>query len=408
MAKEIMLNKSFVGSWGVTKDENIPHEIINLFRSDNGNIYIYVPPYGGFNTKEHPEVECILLTGAWNQKKTEVFYAVTGLKLLHQGTRAAVGRERKRLVEYIIEKGIKYGGKYLHEIKMSETEEDNVYYMTFQATAVYKPRKPLFLSWEDNSEEHTEKKSVYELKNKQYKYQRQIGYISQDDYQRISEIIHNSDLWDTSNEVVQIVRADESQKVHHRNFLQVIHKEYDETIFSNLLYEFFRTTPGLFSAFADEVLGIAGERDFGITKEVTTGDRKGRIDLLAQNDHYVIVIENKINSGLNGIDQHDRLSQLTTYIEFVESALLNGRKGAYFLFEPNYNDIDISRFDQRRGGEFRKIRYGVLYNFFKAHRLMLDTSSYSDYADDFVNALYIHTLVMKDVVMQRFIDAIHQ
>ena len=33
-------------------------------------------------------------------------------------------------------------------------------------------------------------------------------------------------------------------------------------------------------------------------------------------------------------------------------------------------------------------------------------SRYGQYAEDFVNALYIHTLVMKDVVMQRFTDAI--
>ena len=30
------------------------------------------------------------------------------------------------------------------------------------------------------------------------------------------------------------------------------------------------------------------------------------------------------------------------------------------------------------------------------------------YADDFVNALYIHTLLMKDVVMQRFTEAIQK
>lgn len=408
MAKEIMLNKSFVGSWGVTNDENIPHEIINLFRSDNGNIYIYVPPYGGFKTQKHPEVESVLLTGSWNHNTTEVFYVIKGLTLLHQGNKKATKTERDKLVDYIINNDIRYGGKYLHEIKMAEFEEDMIYYMTFQADAVYKPKKPLFLSWENGADEHTPKKDVYKLTDKKYKYQRQIGYIPQNDYPRVVEIINNHSLWETFDPTSLKNIAGISRKKPHRNFLQLIHKEYDETIFSNLLYEFFRTTPGLFSTFAEKILKITREKDFVITKEVTTKNGKGRIDLLAENDNYVVVIENKINSGLNGIDKHNHLSQLTTYIEYVESELLNGRKGAYFLFEPNYNDIDISRFDQNRGHEFVKIQYSQLYSFFKSHRLELEKSPYSAYADDLIDALYLHTRVMKDIVTQRFVDAIQK
>jgi hypothetical protein len=161
-------------------------------------------------------------------------------------------------------------------------------------------------------------------------------------------------------------------------------------------------------AFSEEVLGIAGESNFTIKEEVTTKDGKGRIDLLMSNENCVIVIENKINSGLNGIDKHNRLSQLTTYIEFVEKELLNGRSGKYFIFEPNYNDIDIERFDQKRGKEFKKIQYSKLYKFFTDHKDDLLSSSFGQYAEDFINALYIHTLVMKDVVMQRFTDAIQK
>ena len=404
---EIMLNKSFIGSWGVANDENIPHEIINLFRSDNGKIYIYVPPYGGFKTNEHPDVQYILLTGSWNNNMTEVFYVVKGLTLLHHGGRKATKSDRAKLVDYIKAHNIKYGGKFLHEIKMAEAEEEIVFYMTFEAEAIYKPKKPLFLSWEAGSDSHTEEKDVYELSVKDYKYQRQIGYIPRGDSNLVKDIIE-SDLWDTENSVVQSVSPVGNKRIQHTNFLQLVHKEYDETIYSNLLYEFFRTTPGLLSSFAAEVLEIPGETDFTISKEVTTKDGKGRIDLLVENDNYVIVIENKINSGLNGIDKHNRLSQLTTYIEFVEAELLNGRSGRYFIFEPDYNDIDISRFDKRRGEEFDKIQYSLLYDFFKKQLTDLKVSSYGQYAEDFVNALYIHTLLMKDVVMQRFTEAIQK
>lgn len=405
--KEIMLNKSFVGSWGIANDENIPHEIINLFKSDNGNIYIYVPPYGGFKTDEHPNIESILLTGSWNNNTTEVFYVIKGLTPLHNGGRKASRSERERLIEYIINNNIKYGGKYLHEIKMAEFEEEEIFYMTFQAEAIYKPKKPLFLSWKNNNDESKDK-DICELKNKNYKYQRQIGYITHDDCELVSKIINEYDKFEKV-EPVSLKDIDEiTQKNPHHNFLQLIHKEYDETIFTNLIYEFFRTTPELFSKFATETLGIVSEKNYIISKEVTTTNGKGRIDLLVENDDYVIVIENKINSGLNGIDKHNHLSQLTTYIEYVETELLNGRKGAYFLFEPNYNNIDISKFDQSRGKEFTKIQYSQLYNFFDTHRSDLNNSQYAIYADDFINALYLHTLIMKDIVTQRFIDAIQK
>ena len=405
MAKEIMLNKSFIGSWGVANDENIPHEIINMFRSDNGKIYIYVPPYGGFKTDEHNEVEYILLTGSWNNNTTEVFYVVKGLTLLHRGGRKATKSDRKKLVDYIVANNVKYGGKYLHEIKMAEAEEEIVFYMTFQAENIYKPEKPLFLSWAVDSEVHTAEKDVFELSDKEYKYQRQIGYLTEKDYDTVEAII-KSDIWDTSVEVVQSVPETVSTRPKTMNFLKLIHKEYEETIFTNLFYEFFRTVPGLFASFAEEVLGIAGTGKYVIKTEVKTKDGKGRIDLLAESEDAVIVMENKINSGLNGIDKHNRLSQLTTYINFVESELLKGRKGSYFLFEPNYNDIDIKRFDQQRGTEFIKIQYSSIYNFFVAHKEDLQTSVFGQYADDFIEALYTHTLIMKDIVRQRFTEAI--
>lgn len=409
MAKEILLNKSFIGSWGVANDENIPHEIINLFRSDNENIYIYVPPYGGFKTSEHPEVEYILLTSAWNNNMTEVLYVVRGLTLLHHGGKKATPSDRKKLVDYIVDKEITYGGKYLHEIKMAEKEEEKVFYMTFQADTVLKPQKKMFITWADNAVEvHTSDKDVFVMSDKSYKYQRQIGYVAGDDYTKLAGIAGNDAYWDLTTEVVQRVPKVSTTRHKATNFLKLIHKEYEETIFTNLFYEFFTSVPGLFSAFAREVLKLSETAPYTITSEVSTKDGKGRIDLLAESADVVIVMENKINSGLNGIDKHNRLSQLTTYINFVESELLNGRKAAYFLFEPNYNDIDIERFDQQRGKDYVKIQYSRIHEFFVDHQAELKASIYAQYADDFIEALYTHSLIMKDVVMQRFTDAIRK
>lgn len=42
--KEILLNIMYNGGYLQSENQNIGHEVINLFQSDNGNNYIYVLP----------------------------------------------------------------------------------------------------------------------------------------------------------------------------------------------------------------------------------------------------------------------------------------------------------------------------------------------------------------------------
>ena len=416
---EIMLNKSLAGSWGVASDENIPHEIINLFQSDNGKIYIYVPSHGGYATSR--KVKYLLITGEWHNKKTEILYLATGLKRMHKGGKYATSSDREALKEKIIDQDIRYNGKLLCEIKMSAEEEDRVFYCTFEAEKLVQPKKRMFLAWNGGSDEITEDSFTFGLYNEVYKYQRQIGYVEKGsiDYEKILNIISDSTYWKNSNAIKKV--SNSGGVLSPLNFLRLAHKEYDETAYTNLFFEFFSKNTALFNQFAQAVLNIPKEDFYTVYKEVDTkGKNKskddssasknlknGRIDLLAIGDKSVIVIENKIKSGLNGIDKSNELSQLTTYIEFIERNYPDYKK-YYFLFEPNYNEIDISEFDNRRGKEFDKIRYSQIYNFFSGHKDELKRGVYGKYADDFISSLYIHTLTIQDMVEQRFLRAIQQ
>ena len=173
-----MLNKSFAGSWGVASDENIPHEIINLFSSDNGKIYLYVPPYGGYAKDKN--VKYLLITGEWHNKKTEILYLATGLKRMHKGGKYATSKDREALQEKIMDQDIRYDGKLLCEIKMSAEEEDRVFYCTFEAEKLVQPKKRMFLEWNGSFDEITENSFTFGLCNEAYKYQRQIGYIEKE------------------------------------------------------------------------------------------------------------------------------------------------------------------------------------------------------------------------------------
>jgi len=401
---QIMLNKSFIGSWGQESLDNIPHEIINLFRSDNGNLYIYVPPYGGYDTNGHQNIDYIFLTGSWNQNTTEVLYVLKGLTRLHSGGKKATLKDKKQLEELIKAENIRYGGKYLHEIKMSAEEESIAFYMTFQAESMQKPRKKLFLTWNNEPEIHNDKKDVFVLRS-DYKYQRLFGYLPPEDAQIANAIIQNCDLWEDAE--ILPVSNDVIAHAEPMNFVKLIHKVYDENVYTNLFYEFFNVCPALFTKFSQDVLGIQTNETFIIHKEVTTADGKGRLDLLAESPTSVIAIENKLQSGLHGIDKHRQLSQLTTYITFIEDEVLKGRTGYYFLFEPDYNDIDIARFDSQRGLEWTKCQYSKIHRFMEDNKALIKQSFLGSYADDFIAALHLHTMQLKDIVEQRFLEAIH-
>ena len=59
----ILINKMYTGSYLDDNDgNNIGHEIINFFKADDGNNYIYITPYGKANNGDN--IKYILLTDA--------------------------------------------------------------------------------------------------------------------------------------------------------------------------------------------------------------------------------------------------------------------------------------------------------------------------------------------------------
>ena len=70
--KEILLNIMYNGGYLQSENQNIGHEVINLFQSDNGNNYIYVLPYGNMAAKHNGKIETILLVKRHNASILEI------------------------------------------------------------------------------------------------------------------------------------------------------------------------------------------------------------------------------------------------------------------------------------------------------------------------------------------------
>ena len=276
-----------------------------------------------------------------------------------------------------------------------------------------RPKKRMFLVWDKNSNDFVKNADTITITLPDaYKYQRQRGFIteSKNYYSQMKEIIEdkNSEYWEEKN-YPEKVPKDVAVHPSPFHFLKLIHKESDETIYTNLFFEFFSKNPVLFNLFAREVLKVSEDDSYTVKKEVQAAKGKGRIDLLAEGNNHVIAIENKIKSSLHGIDKREEISQLTKYVQFIEKEFDGKKETHYFLFEPNYNEIDIAYFDKGAGGvKFQPVCYSEIYRFFKKHIDTFKSGEHGQYAEDFVNSLRIHTETMRETVERKFLSVIQK
>lgn len=91
----------YAGSY-LDEDENIGHEVINLFRDDNGSNYIYINHYGDINAKSNDSVEAILLVKHVEKGVLEVVAKAEDLQQVYY-KKNNFDEEIKDQIEYIKE-----------------------------------------------------------------------------------------------------------------------------------------------------------------------------------------------------------------------------------------------------------------------------------------------------------------
>ena len=75
---EILINKLFAGAY-LDEGENIGHEVINLFRADDGQNYLYITPSGAVDLDTHPISDVIFVRNLEGKTTVEVIARATGL-----------------------------------------------------------------------------------------------------------------------------------------------------------------------------------------------------------------------------------------------------------------------------------------------------------------------------------------
>lgn len=392
-SSEILINQLFAGRY-LSEGDNIGHEVINLFEDDGGARYLYVTPSGLI--KGHDVESVIFVRNLHARTTAEVIAVGLGLHLVGEDEAA----------------GILYGG-----VPVCRIFHGNTYHggqdvfsgnVTFRAERVIVPaegRRILITvdsgfdlaEWPGSVLLRTGKKVVIP--------QGMRSYFAQDSepeaYAQLKELIGDGKLWIPAGDSGKLV-ADGSSGAQWPTFLEIIGKEDDELAFSNLLAYYFRYSRPTFGDFAEEVLGIEGiGADFSIVRE-----SNHNVDIWIESNSHVVVIENKIRSGINGGVEGG--SQLDKYRVAAEEYSHSCNKQAHlYAFVPDYSRIDFSRYDS--DGAYNVVPYSTIFSFFVRHATMFIADRYFP---EFLRGLERQSMTMSELnyrtMRSRFMKKIAQ
>ena len=430
MKSGIVLNRMYVGDYLMS---NLGHEVINLFQADNGGNYLYLNSSGDFVKAHAGQVEYMLFVKYYGIGEVEVIGLATGLEDVYDADQKFTGKyggvnEKilDRQLKYIeAEGGIEYGGVSILDI-FGEAEQQSVF-ISYKARKVYVPRdgKRLFIRFYSDKEvaypEHEDGDLVVALGGyqqakaslKQYIYpegtykgdlSKQNVAQKQEDYLKVRRaLIDDASLWQESNNRVD---DEELSDVNQRavSLFDICQIQNDENKFSNALAYFmlrdeYRVLWRNFFRRFDIDLGL----DYSVAREEASKiedasvDSKaypsgGRIDLMVRTKDLLCVIENKIKSDINSVEEDGEGKQLRRYYNYANWLATNpesmdrGKSCSFVILTPKYNIPTVE--DPEMRSLYTIITYADLYDYLAEHRQ--EFSGDANFVA-FFEAMYRHT-----------------
>lgn len=381
MGNTILLNQLFTGGY-LSEGANIGHETINMFKADNGQNYLYITPSG--NVRYPKNVKSVLFVRNYSKRTTIEVVAIAPRVEPFDPNEISKVSYSGIPIQVIFGNNIYKGAK-----------EDLETQVTFKATdGVFVPKKQVLLTMEsekDFPDERAPKDAVLvRLDVKEHKTlinQSMRAYYSLNDeraaYGALEDLLNQVNLWK------RLDRAFDGKASERRqpSFLEIVGKTSSELIYSNLLAYYLRYSKEGFEKFSEEVLHVSDmQGDYSVVRE-----SKGNIDIWIEDDKNIIVIENKVKSGI-GLFGNDN-PQLKKYYEYaMKQAEANHRSAHFFVFAPEYNQIQLDAYEC--GDKYTLVTYGELYGFFSKNK-----SFYEDdlYFGEFLTDLELHAKTLAEL-----------
>lgn len=338
----ILLSNMFAGEY---TNNNLAHEIINLYKDDEGKNYIYVQP-SGKGVQEGTST--ILFVRRIRPGIIEIQAMATGLKKFSEVD--------KKLED------IKYNGVSIKDIVASDGIN-----ITYEAENVVRPKKTIYLSCgEKNEYNHICAKSFLTRKLRKYFYE------GTNEFNELKAVLDREFSKDKVLEIKKYVDVEAEILKKEKHFIDIINKNDDELIFSNMFKYYFEKDKENFRLFLKEILKIKSMAKNELDNYVVRREYK-HTDITVITKNYHIVIENKIKAQIHG-------NQLDNYISNARTEEKGtGREIKCFIFKPNYNPIAEQKDYET------PINYKTIYEFYEKNRIE------DRYFEEFLAALHIHT-----------------
>ncbi|WP_312072459.1 PD-(D/E)XK nuclease family protein [Anaerotignum propionicum] len=254
-SREIIINKMYVGGY-LSEGDNIGHEIINLYKADDGKNYIYLNSQGTIELSHGESCITVLLVRKFASKTYKILAKAEGVKILDFADSKLTRKER---YQGQVELGLTYGGVSLVDLfnensYQGSLEEEKNAYTTFVADRVIKPKNQIYIT---DDESVSGDNTFFIRTNKGFGKQTLREFYNEnekpDSFADLNQIIEAKELWEDTNTTQAISELPKLQKDPHFNFLKIIKQEDNELAFSNMLAYFFNINREAFSKFAHEV-----------------------------------------------------------------------------------------------------------------------------------------------------------
>ena len=412
--KTIIIERMFAGSYLA---DNIGHEIINIYKTDEGENYIYISPWGVINYK-YSDVEYVLLVRLVNQHCFEILGYAGALELLLDENNLKNPKNKQKDIgildddrqkELIKNRKINYGGIKINELL---SEQKNVIFVTYKAGEYRKVKKEVQKYYIVDEEKYKDENHFY-IPGIKFSKQSLKMYFSKKEktkaFNKLKKIIENKDYWEEKNSSKKVNIKNQKTIEDTTNILDYIGKSYDELACSNWIAYYLDNDRDLLGNFVKEILKIKtfNPQQAKIIREYHN------IDLWIEDPENIIVIENKIKSGINGVnkERHDLKdkniqSQLSKYVNYVDKNKEEGQTAYYFIFLPNYSYSGENLSAYTNGNQYTIKRYKELSDFFEK------TDCNLDYYEDFRRAIKKHSFErekdMLEITNEKMIQTIRR
>lgn len=379
--RAIILNHMFTGNY---LEDNIGHEIVNLFSDDERKQYIYLCKDGLFNRNDI-DVEYVVQVRRPDKTKGT-------LEIINIASKLSKCEPDDDPI---------YGKIPITEIFKHNVQQQEVC-VTFKAKHISKPIGHVYI-FEPNSDVCKDE-DVYRIVLNSHKPSQQLreyileevdeeGNTKQDsDYYKLKSLIENSDYISKKVTLPKVnLSCDISASAAEIYGIQNLELPY-----SNAFRYFINKYPEMFLELCD---CVEDEKVIKVYREWKN------IDLIVECQKNLFVIENKIFSDLNGKDG-DQLSVYHSRIEDVikdNKSPFYGKNPIYILLKPDHNNLKMK---VENDTTWKVVRYSKVYNFLKSHKSFKKDNELIDFA----RSLEPHAQVDYNfsVMQKRFVRAINK